>query len=247
MSTLTDRQSQILIALIEAYVKTAKPIGSLDLKESADFSFSPATLRNEMNELEKMGYLYQPHISAGRVPTDKGYRFFVDYITDKQLNRMQIEEEKRLKSELLKIKAREKMLARTLAKLMSAFSNNMAIAGLIEEKSFFESGIKQLVSQPDFQNIDEICQIAEVLDYMDENIDILNAKLKESQINTFIGEENIFKGSTGCSIIISRCTMPEGEEGIVAILGPKRMEYKKNISIVENVVKFLKEGEERED
>ncbi len=243
MSPLSDRQSQILIALVEAYVKTAKPIGSLDLKESAEFDFSPATLRNEMNELEKAGYLYQPHISAGRVPTDKGYRFFVDYITDRRLQKMQIDEEKRLKTELLKLKAREKMLTRTLAKLMSTFSNNLAITGLLEDKSFFESGIKQLVSQPDFQNIDEVCQIAEVLDYLDENIDRLSGKLSESRIDTFIGEENVFKGSTGCSIIISRCTMPEGEEGIVAILGPKRMEYKRNISIIENVVKFLEEGE----
>lgn len=242
--SLSDRQSQILIALIEAYVKTAKPVGSMDLKEVADFSFSPATLRNEMNELEKLGYLYQPHISAGRVPTDKGYRFFVDYITERRLQKMQIEEEKKLKTELLKLKAREKMLARTLAKLMSTFSNNLAIAGLLEDKSFFESGIKQLVSQPDFQNIDEVCQIAEVIDYLDENIDSLSAKMHESQISTFIGEENVFRGSTGCSIIISRCTMPEGGEGIVAILGPKRMEYKRNISIVENVVKFLERGEE---
>lgn len=244
MPTLTDRQSRILIALIESYVKTAKPVGSMDLKEVADFAFSPATLRNEMNELEKLGYLYQPHISAGRIPTDRGYRFFVDYITERRLQKMQIEEEKKLKTELLKLKTREKMLTRTLAKLMSTFSNNLAIAGLIEDKSFFESGIKQLVSQPDFQNIDEVCQIAEVIDYLDENIDGLSAKMHESQISTFIGEENVFRGSTGCSIIISRCTMPEGGEGIVAILGPKRMEYKRNISIVENVVKFLEEGEE---
>ncbi len=242
MPPLSDRQSQILIALIEAYVKTAKPIGSMDLKELADFTFSPATLRNEMNELEQAGFLYQPHISAGRVPTDKGYRFFVDYITDGRLQKMQIEEQKQLQTELLKLKTREKMLARTLAKLMSTFSNNLAIAGLLEDKSFFESGIKQLVSQPDFQNVDEICQVAEVIDYLDENIDQLSTKLSESKIDTFIGGENVFKGSTGCSIIISRCTLPEGGDGIVAILGPKRMEYKRNISIVENVVKFL-EGE----
>jgi len=239
---LSERQLQILIATIEEYVKNAKPVGSLELQASFNFPWSSATIRSEMTTLEELGFLYQPHISAGRVPTDKGYRYFVDYITEKRLQKMQFKEQKRLQEELLKLKAREKMLARTLAKLMSNFSRNLAVAGVIEDKEFFESGIKDLISQPDFGNIDEICQIAEVVDYLDENIEKLTREMKTRQVETFIGGENIFTNSGDCSIVISKCLLPGGEEGVVAILGPKRMEYKKNISIIENVVKFL-EGE----
>lgn len=236
---LTERQAQILIATIEEYVKNARPVGSAELQEVCGFPFSSATIRNEMTELENLGFLYQPHISAGRVPTDKGYRYFVDYITERRLNKMKIEEQKKLQEELLKLKAREKMLARTLAKLMSNFSRNLAITGLVEDKEFFEAGIKDLISQPDFSNIDEICQVAELVDYLDENIEKLTGEIKEKQVNTFIGQENLFTGSGDFSIVISKCVLPGGEEGIVAILGPKRMEYKRNISIIENVVKFL--------
>ena len=238
--TLTERQQEIVLAVVDEYVKNAKPVGSEDLLKARNFSWSSATIRNEMAVLEEKGYLYQPHISSGRVPTDRGYRFFVNYITEKRLQKMDIKKQKRLEEELLKLKAREKMLVRTLAKLMSSFSHNLAITGLVEEKQFFESGIKELVSQPDFQKIDNICQIAEIIDYLDENIEKLSQKISPRKVETFIGEEDVFTKSGDCSIVISECLLPGGEKGIVAILGPKRMEYRQNISLVENVVKFLK-------
>jgi len=237
--SLSDRQQQILIATIEEYVKSADPVGSEELLRAYNFNFSPATIRGEMAELEKTGYLYQPHVSAGRIPTDKGYRFFVNFVTEKRLQRLDLASQKQLEAELLKLRLREKMLARTLAKLLAAFSNNLAITGLLDEREFFESGIKQLVSQPDFQSTSEICQIAEMLDYLDENIDELTKELQPKKVKTFIGKENLFTESGDCAIVISQCTLPSGEKGIVAILGPKRMEYKKNISLIEQVTNFF--------
>jgi heat-inducible transcriptional repressor len=236
---LTERQQQILIGTIEEYVQSADPVGSQELLHAYNLPYSPATIRSEMAELEKQGYLYQPHISAGRIPTDKGYRFFVNYVTKKRLQRMNLAEQKHLEEELLKLRLREKMLARTLAKLLASFSNNLAITGLLEEKEFFEAGIKQLLTQPDFQNVDEVCQIAEVLDYLDENIAELTKELQPKKVKTFIGKENLFTESGDCAIVISQCSLPNGEKGIVAILGPKRMEYKKNISLIEQVTSFF--------
>ncbi|MFH1182846.1 MAG: hypothetical protein V1690_01115 [Candidatus Moraniibacteriota bacterium] len=236
---LSDRQEDILISVVEEYVKTAEPVGSEELVRNYRLESSSATIRGEMAELEKEGYLYQPHVSAGRIPTDKGYRFFVNYVTNKRLQKMDLEEQRQLEGELLKLRLREKMLARTLARLLAAFSNNLAITGLLDEKEFFESGIKQLISQPDFQNVDEICQIAEVLDYLDENIGELAKELRPKQVKTFIGKENLFTEPSDCAIVISQCILPGGEKGVIAILGPKRMEYKKNISIIEQVTRFL--------
>lgn len=236
---LSSRQQKILIATIEEYVKSIDPVGSEELMREHQLPFSSATIRNEMAELEKEGYLYQPHTSAGRMPTDKGYRFFVNYVTEKRLQRIDRAEQQKLEEELLKLRLREKMLARTLARLLSAFSHNLAIAGLLQEKEFFESGIKDLISQPDFQSTDEICQIAEMLDYLDENINLLATQLKPKQVKTFIGKENLFTETGDCAIVISRCSLPGGGKGVVAILGPKRMEYKKNISIIEQVAKFF--------
>ncbi|MCF8544732.1 MAG: HrcA family transcriptional regulator, partial [Ilumatobacteraceae bacterium] len=78
---LDDRKTAILRAVVEEYVSTAQPVGSSHIANSAGVHVSSATVRNDMSFLEQEGYLAQPHTSAGRIPTDKGYRFFVDHLT----------------------------------------------------------------------------------------------------------------------------------------------------------------------
>jgi heat-inducible transcriptional repressor len=78
---LDDRKAAILRAVVECHIKTAQPVSSAYVAQVGDLSVSPATVRNEMAVLEQVGYLFQPHSSAGRVPTDKGYRFFVDSLS----------------------------------------------------------------------------------------------------------------------------------------------------------------------
>ena len=75
---LEDRKAKILKAVVEEYIQTAQPVGSGHIADAPGIGVSPATVRNELVQLEKQGYLHQPHTSAGRVPTDKGYRYFVD-------------------------------------------------------------------------------------------------------------------------------------------------------------------------
>jgi len=77
---MNPRQEKILSAVIEEYTQTAIPVGSSILAQKYKFKVSPATIRNDMTALEEDGYLYQPHISAGRIPTDKGYRYFVEEV-----------------------------------------------------------------------------------------------------------------------------------------------------------------------
>ena len=78
MQELTDRQSKILNIIIQNYLETGEPVGSRTISKYPELSFSPATIRNEMADLEEMGYIIQPHASAGRIPSDMGYRFYVD-------------------------------------------------------------------------------------------------------------------------------------------------------------------------
>jgi heat-inducible transcriptional repressor len=77
---LTERQKAILAAVVMDYIRYAEPIGSRAISRRSDFQLSPATIRNEMSDLEEMGFLLQPHTSAGRIPSDQGYRFYVDYL-----------------------------------------------------------------------------------------------------------------------------------------------------------------------
>jgi len=88
---LDDRKAAILRAIVEEYIQTAQPVGSNTVMAAAQVQVSPATIRNDMVALEREGFLQQPHTSAGRVPTEKGYRFFVDHLEQPGLGRLEAE------------------------------------------------------------------------------------------------------------------------------------------------------------
>src|SRR6266498_3856747 len=80
VASLTERERQVLEAVIETYVQTAEPAGSRTVSRRLGLGLSPATIRNTMSDLEAKGYLYHPHTSAGRIPTDLAYRVYVDFL-----------------------------------------------------------------------------------------------------------------------------------------------------------------------
>jgi len=235
---MTERQEIILGSIIREYVDFAMPVGSSLLAEKYYFDLSSATLRAEMMALEEDGYLYQPHTSAGRIPTDKGFRYFVDELMEeKQLG---VREQKALQVEVLKLKAQNKMLARTTAKLLSSMSDSLAISGLIDSEDFYKSGTQKLLSKPEFGSLDSICKLAEVLDYLDENADDLFRKTEgKNKAEIFIGQENPIRFADECSMVVSRYNLETGEEGLLAIIGPKRMKYSRNVSIINYFKKLL--------
>jgi len=234
---MNNRQQKILAAIIEEYTQTAIPVGSQVLGEKYGFEVSPATIRNDMMALEKDGYLHQPHVSAGRIPTDKGYRYFVEEIMpEKELSR---EEQQNLQREFLKLKAQNTRLTRTTAKLLGHLSGNLAVSGIVEKDEFADFGIRELMDQPEFRELDEMCRLAEVLDYVDEKFDSLIADLKDDETKIFIGSENPIEEISGCSMVVSPYRTKTGEKGILALIGPKRMQYAKNKSLIEYVKKML--------
>jgi len=233
---MNTRQRQILSAVVELYTKTALPVGSQVLLERFQFPVSSATLRNDMVALEEAGYLYQPHVSAGRIPTDAGYRFYVEEMMgDEDLSR---EDQRRLQKELLMMKAKQARLGRSTTKLLSALSGNLAVSGLIDKDEFYDFGMKELMEKPEFQEIDELCRLVETLDSLDERIDAIFAKLQDGETQIFIGDENPIKGISNCSMVVAPYQSSEGQ-GILAIIGPKRMDYAKNKSLIEYMKKLL--------
>lgn len=232
---MNQRQQKILSAVIEEYTATAIPVGSKILVEKYGFKISPATMRSDLAHLEKEKYLYQPHVSAGRIPTDKGYKYFVDEMMgDTELT---VAEQKKLQAELLKMKATHNRLSRTTAKLLSVLSGNLAISAM--EKDFADFGIRELLEQPEFKEVDEFCKVAEALDYIDENINTLLQGVKPGETKIFIGKENPIKEISNCSMVVSPYKTKSGEKGVLAIIGPKRMQYAKNKSLVEYMKKLL--------
>ena len=237
---MQERQELILGSVVREYVDSAIPVSSSLLAEKYDFSLSPATIRFEMAELENKGYLYQPHTSAGRIPTDKGFRYFVDVLMeDKELS---LKEQRSLQVETLKLRAQNKMLARTTAKLLSAMSGNLAVSGVIDSDDFYKAGIQKLFSQPEFNDLDSVSKIAEVVDYLDESLEELSGELKnKSEVEIYIGEENPICDTDECSMVVSKYNFKNGEEGLLAIIGPKRMKYSRNVSLIDYLKKLLGE------
>ena len=100
---LTDRQRQLLMLCVSHFIKTAEPVASRTLVKAYKLPVGAATIRNEMSDLEEMGYLEQPHTSAGRIPTDKGYREYVNNIKDFHLSDTDRQQLKGLEEKYLQV------------------------------------------------------------------------------------------------------------------------------------------------
>lgn len=122
MNELSERQIKILKVIIRTYMETGEPVGSRTISKASDLNLSSATIRNEMSDLEEMGYILQPHTSAGRIPSDKGYRFYVDHLM------MEKDQEVTEMKEFV-IEKTEKMeqVLKTIAKLLAANTNYATI------------------------------------------------------------------------------------------------------------------------
>lgn len=115
------RKEKILQAVIHLFIKTSKPVGSSTLVESTQLNLSPATIRNVLAELEKEGYLTHPHTSAGRMPTDRGYRFYVDSIV--KIQRLAAEEEERIRQEYFRRRRELEDLMQSATRVLSTLSH----------------------------------------------------------------------------------------------------------------------------
>ncbi|MDP3770049.1 MAG: hypothetical protein Q8R40_03885 [bacterium] len=221
---LKDRQKTILDAIVREYIRTAKPIASKDILNDLDFEVSPATVRSEMFRLDEMGYLEQPHTSSGRVPTDRGYRFFVDNSVDDE--RLDRSEQNRI-HELFAYDTREEF-ARECSKTISRITRAFTAIGS-DEDVFTDRGLSEILDEPEFQDISHVKEFGKLIDLLDEDLQPLIADEEEK---IFIGSENPMEEAKNYTIMITHWSHPKGFDGFLALVGPRRMDYKKNISLI---------------
>lgn len=131
---LDDRKMTILKAIIKTYLETGKPVGSRTISKYSDLKLSSATIRNEMSDLEEMGYIIQPHTSAGRIPSDKGYRFYVDQIMlEKDSEVTELKEMMVQKVDKLEL---------VLKKMAQVLASNTNYAAMISGPSYHKTKLK---------------------------------------------------------------------------------------------------------
>ena len=233
--TITERQKEILNRIVKEYIDLAQPVSSQSLEKKYDFGICPATIRIEMQKLTDTGFLYQPHTSAGRVPTDKGYRFFVDNLFEKGFPK----EKDILKVEDLierEIGDRVRFLQSLTKNLASFSSNSLALGYLFDEDLFWKEGWEDVLGEPEFKETKVITDFADVIKHFEKEIEDIKIN---SGIKVYIGKENPFSKVKDFSIIISKCHFPNDEKGVLAIAGPKRMAYDKNINLLNSLTKLL--------
>ncbi len=231
---ITERQTGILNSVVKEYINSAYPVSSQFLEKRCDFEVSPATIRIEMQKLTEGGFLYQPHTSAGRIPTDKGYRFFVDNFSATRPGK-----DKKFFEEFEQIeKVIEDSLKFTqlLTKNLASASSNLALSYLFDKDFLWKDGWEEILGEPEFKEANCISNFAKLLKNFEENITNLEMN---SGIKIYIGKENPFSKTRDFSIIISRCRFPKNQKGALAILGPKRMAYQKNIGLINSLIQLL--------
>lgn len=230
---MTKRQEQILAEVIRLYADSAEPVSSRELANS--FGLSSATIRAEMAALETNGLIFQPHVSAGRVPTDKGYRFFVNNLAskpDEEQSRSVQTIAKRVDSLKESSDSAIKMAAETLSEL----TGNMTFATLSD--AVYLHGMGQLFSQPEFLDQIQALQAARFIDSMQAWLS--NAKIDSLQV--FIGSENPVARASGLTMVVNRFSSPYSENSYIGIVGPTRQSYDKVINLVESTTEALEEA-----
>lgn len=238
---ITQRQARILAAIVKENCDTGKPIASRDLVDKDYFDLSGATIRNEMQVLEKLGYIAQPHTSAGRVPTDMGFRYFVTELMERV--KLSLKEQERLRREVVNLQAAHVEMSRRLAKLTAEISGGASFALFPEESSAV--GISNLLANPQLTQEDAKA-VAEFFDNIDERAPELlrefsNSSSPKAVIGSEVKEIALSKGSD-YSMIVSGLKLPSGKKGVFGLVGPKSMKYGKNMSLMEYIAKLLGGG-----
>lgn len=237
VNMLKNRQKSILEAAVEEYIRTAHPVASRELMRHFHHDLSPATIRNEMLILDELGYLEQPHTSAGRIPTDKGYRFFVDNIpAGIELSAA----EERLLRKTFQLARDGEEFIREFTKTVSSIADTFAAAGIFEEDIFYETGFSRIMDEPEFDDAQQARRFGHLADFLDEEIKNL-FESDGGQETVYIGNENPLREARMCSMTVSAWGHPHGFRGFLTIVGPKRTDYRKHKAIINNIKKLTQE------
>ena len=201
------------------------------------FNGSPATIRAEMARLEALGLIAQPHTSAGRVPTDAGYRFYVN-----NLNGSGVSEQNSVDRGAHALEVRVTSQSRADAAIRGAVDALVELTGNLGLATIggqlYLSGISRLFTQPEFVDTRRVQSVAKLLDNLEP---WLREAAPGEPLNIFIGHENPIGGNSEVSLIISRFKSPFSDRSYIGVLGPTRQNYARVMQLVRHAGNTLEE------
>ena len=234
---ITERQTGLLKAIIHEYIASTEPVGSQKLVEKYNLKISPATVRNEMVDLITEGYLEMRHTSSGRVPTTMGFRFFVDRVLEE--GEMSILQEVAMKQRLWPTRFEFEKMLRQAALALSEITKNLAITTTYDGH-MFHAGSVNVLSAPEFWEIDVAKAALNLLDSHEVMHSIFEKAHTDRDVRVIIGDEIGLSNLKSCCLIFAPYTSGR-RSGVVAVLGPSRIEYENVIPAVRYTKNLLEE------
>lgn len=228
---MNQRTESILNAAIKSFIKTGEPVSSGRLFGEYNFGIKPAMIRHELENLTAMGFLNQPYHSAGRIPSDQGYEFFVDQI---------LSDETEIGVEEI---FRRPLIQADWPHFLNLFSNHLGLLAVMEpeqEEKIYKSGLEILLSKLDWENHKRIREIIRDFEELDKKVEGLNENIFESHpIKVFIGRKSPITESEELSVVAEKCSFG-GENIILLAIGPKRMNYKKVVKTFKGIKNYAR-------
>jgi len=232
---MTERQQQILCAIVEQYAEVASPVGSSLLAKV--FGVSSATIRTEMVELERKGFIAQPHTSSGRIPTDNGYRFYVNHLSEEKPDKSIEPRATRALTARVHGGGVPEQTIRNAVDTLVELTSNLSMATI--DNQLYMSGLSNLFGQPEFMHGSQVRQVAHLLDNLEP---WLYEVAPNKPLNVYIGQENPIGRNAGCSLIISRFRSPYSDHSYIGVLGPTRQSYREVMKLVSHAGRALEEA-----
>ena len=216
-----SRRRAVLSATINKHISKACPVASEDIAEN--FDLSPATIRNIFSELEELGYLTHPYTSGGRIPTDKGYRHYVDLL-NAQIELLDGEKKKILREYKKGIRTLEDTLEET-SELISQTTHYAGIVSFLEwQDRLLYKGLGRMLEHPEFKDSQKIRILVRALEDKEHLLEVINRDFND-KVKVYIGHELGHPEMENCSLVVASYRRKNKTQGKLAVLGPVRMEY----------------------
>lgn len=241
---LTPRRAQLLNHIIEEYIASAEPVSSKTIASSGMFDVRSATIRNEMSDLEEMGLLTQLHTSGGRVPTARAYRVYVNTLVAHEGVSIAHATRRRIDEALNDADIRDpEALNRTLARCIGQLSGNLVMANMSEREDAYKVGLSNMLAFPEFREMDRLLCLTSFFDHFEIVFARMQQQMWESHdsdVKLMIGSESPYKEVHDETVIVARYPLPRGHKGSLTLVGPMRMDYRKNLALMTYAAQIAK-------
>lgn len=238
---ISQRQDEILGYLVRNYIQTAIPVSSGLLEEICNLNVSAATIRNDLQELARKRYVTQLHTSGGRVPTDKAYRYFVNNLIQNDNFEPTPDTKRKIKTAINSTED-PRRLNKSIAKVLSDLSNTVVITKVLNSPDFYKVGLAGLFEFPEFREMEKIFEITNLFERF-ESVFSRIEKHVFNQLNeefgVLIGNENPLDYIKDETMIFAKYSLSDNLMGSLTMVGPTRMDYEKNISLVKYITEEL--------